>query len=509
MSTLNDAAQEPTEAELDRLLRAAADAADILRNLAPTEKADHLVAIADALDNEAASLVDIAMRETGLAEGRLTGELTRTAVQLRMFAEHVRDGSHLRIQLDRQDPDFVLGNRPDLRRWLTPLGPVLVYAASNFPFAFSVAGGDTASALAAGCPVLLKAHPGHPDTSRKTADIVRSALHTAGAPDGTFALITGRNAGLTTLRDPRIKAGAFTGSVAGGRALFDVAASRPEPIPFYGELGSINPAVVTEGAERERGKQIATGFVGSFTLGAGQFCTKPGILLLPRGSDLPKRIAELAQDVPAARMLTTKIADSYRARIDEVSALPGVDVLVGGAEHSSEDVAAFSPTVIHAGNAENLLEHRTLLEESFGPTAVIAEYSTDDEVRRLLTAVAGTLTVTLHTTNEPDGAERQQLAGITAVAEQCSGRITFNQWPTGVAVTHAQQHGGPYPATTAVSHTSVGTAAIDRFLRPVTYQNTPDALLPPALQEANPWALRRTVYAAGHELGAPGEQQRP
>lgn len=503
MTTLDHEVGETTEDELDRCVQAAADAAQSWGDLAPRERAAALVSVADALDAETRALVTTAAAETGLSEDRLTSEVKRTSVQLRMFADALRDGSYLRIVIDRPDPDFVLGPRPDLRRWLTPIGPVLVFAASNFPFAFSVAGGDTASALAAGCPVVLKAHPGHPDTSRTTAEIVRSALRAAGAPDGTFALITGRQAGVRALRDPRITAAAFTGSVAGGRALFDIAASRPAPIPFYGELGSINPVVVTREAEEERGADIAEGFVGSFTLGAGQFCTKPGILLVPRGSALSARITELVGNVSSARMLTGTIADGYRARLDEVTHLPGVTVLAAGTEHASDDgVAAFTPTLLHAGSTSNLLAHRdTLLEETFGPASVIAEYDSDDEPRRVLAAVAGTLTVTLQTSRRPGATEQQRLADLVAVATKRSGRIIVNQWPTGVSVTPAQQHGGPYPATTAVSHTSVGTAAIDRFLRPVTYQNTPDALLPPALRDDNPWGLPRTVHEAGDGPG--------
>lgn len=493
---------EETPEELESLLAAATTAAADWGRRSPHDRADALSAIADALDAEGQSLIIEAMRETGLAEGRLTGELKRTTVQLRMFAEELRDGSYLRIALDRQDPDFVLGARPDLRRWLTPLGPVLVYAASNFPFAFSVAGGDTASALAAGCPVVLKAHSGHPETSRKTAEVVRSALQSAGAPEGTFALLTGRQAGVSALRDPRIAAGAFTGSVAGGRALFDIASSRPNPIPFFGELGSINPAMVTSGAERERGEQIAAGFVGSFTLGAGQFCTKPGILLLPRSSELPKRIAELAQDLPPARMLTSAIAERYRERTAELADIPGVEVLARGAEHADPSgIPQVSPTVLHAGSVADLLSEPALLEENFGPCAVIAEYDAGEDLRAAISAVPGTLTVTVHLAGQPDDAERQQVSGLVALAASRSGRVLFDEWPTGVAVTPAQQHGGPYPATTAVSHTSVGTAAIDRFLRPVTYQNAPEFLLPEALRESNPLGLPRSTHQPGASQG--------
>ncbi|MDI2027653.1 aldehyde dehydrogenase (NADP(+)) [Saccharopolyspora sp. TS4A08] len=495
-TTPNPTEAEETQEQLDRVLSAAADCT--WSQTSPHTRADALAAVADALDARSDALVREALRETGLPEARLTGELTRTTVQLRMFAEELRDGSYLRIALDRADPDFALGARPDLRRWLIPVGPVLVYAASNFPFAFSVAGGDTASALAAGCPVVLKAHPGHPETSRLTAETVLTALRESGAPEGTFALITGRQAGVSALRDPRVAAGAFTGSVTGGRALFDIASSRQDPIPFFGELGSINPAVVTAGAERESAEQIAAGFVGSFTLGAGQFCTKPGILLLPSGSELPKRIAELARDVPAARMLTSAIAERYRETTAQLCELDGVEVLVRGTEEPDPSgVARVSPTVLHAGGASELLTETALLEENFGPFAVIAEYSSDEELRSVLAAVPGSLTVTVHAADDPDSDERRSLRDLVALAAAGSGRIVFGQWPTGVAVTPAQQHGGPYPATTAASTTSVGTAAIDRFLRPVSYQNAPEFLLPEALRESNPLGLPRSTHQPG------------
>ncbi|MHA6804576.1 aldehyde dehydrogenase (NADP(+)) [Salinifilum ghardaiensis] len=499
MTTIDQTEPEETQEQLDRCLDAAAAAGAVWGKQTPHQRAYALSAVADALDAEAATLVPEAVRETGLGEGRLTGELKRTTVQLRMFADVLRDGSYLRIVIDRHDPDFILGPRPDLRRWLAPLGPVLVYAASNFPFAFSVAGGDTASALAAGCPVVLKAHPGHPRTSQRTAEIVRSVLTANGAPEGTFEVITGRQAGARALQDHRVAAGAFTGSVAGGRALFDIAASREHPIPFFGELGSINPAVVTTEAERERGEQIAEGFAGSFTLGAGQFCTKPGVLLLPRGTELPARLGELLGRAPAARLLTSGIAQRYRERVDEIAKTPGVEVLADGSESADPSgVPAFAPTLFHAGSVKNLNEHSSaLLEETFGPSAVVAEYDSAEDVQELLAAVAGSLTVTAHTAAQPGDAERERLSGIVELAAAHSGRVVFNEWPTGVSVTPAQQHGGPYPATTAVSHTSVGTAAIDRFLRPVSYQNTPDSLLPPALREANPLGLPRTVNEAG------------
>lgn len=489
---------EETGVQIEHCLEAASAASSSWGQRSPQQRAEALSEVADTLDADSEVLIAEAMRETGLSEGRLSGELKRTSVQLRMFADVLRDGSCLRITLDRHDPDFVLGSRPDLRRWLVPVGPVLVYAASNFPFAFSVPGGDTASALAAGCAVVLKAHPGHPDTSRKTADLVASTLAECGAPEGTFAMITGRQAGLRVLQDSRIAAGAFTGSVSGGRALFDVAASRPRPIPFYGELGSINPAVVTRGAERERVEHVAAGFVGSFTLGAGQFCTKPGVFLVPRGSDMPARIVKMASEVPAARMLTIGIAERYRERTAELAALHGTETLEQGTEQTTPSgVPAFTPTVVHAGSVRTLQEHPVLLEENFGRCAVIAEYGSDEDLQAGLEAVAGTLTLTVHTAGAPDEEEQRSLHRLMSLASARSGRVVFNEWPTGVAVTPAQQHGGPYPATTSASHTSVATAAIDRFLRPVAYQNAPDFLLPDALRESNPQNLPRTVNEAG------------
>ncbi|EKT83380.1 aldehyde dehydrogenase [Rhodococcus opacus M213] len=496
--TTHSIEQDTTDAQLDRLLDAAAAAAPLWEDRTPHGRAAVLVAIADALAAHADGLVAEAISETGLPQARLSGELNRTCVQLRMFAEELIDGTFLDVIIDRADPDFVLGARPDLRRYQIPVGPVLVFAASNFPFAFSVAGTDTASALAAGCPVVLKAHPGHPRTSAATAEVVAGALSAAGAPDGTFALISGFRAGTRALEDPRIAAAAFTGSVAGGRALFDIAAARPNPIPFFGELGSVNPAVVTAGALDERAEAIASGFVGSFTLGAGQFCTKPGILLVPAGSPVTEQITALAQQVPAARMLTAKIAEGYHHRIEEATAVPDVEVLVKGTASTGENgVPEVTPTLLRTTAEQLVAQADTLLEESFGPAAIIAEYGTEDEVKRVLNGVDGTLTVTVHTRTEPTPDEREQLRSLTRIAATRAGRLVFNGWPTGVAVTPAQHHGGPYPATTAVSHTSVGTTAIRRFLRPVTYQDAPEVLLPAPIQERNPLEIPRTVNAAG------------
>ncbi|MGH3582420.1 MAG: aldehyde dehydrogenase (NADP(+)) [Mycobacterium sp.] len=490
---------DTADRELDQILDAAAAAAPAWEDRTPRERARVLVALADALQTQADSLVTVAGAETGLPAARLRGELTRTDVQLKMYAEELLAGRFLDVVIDLRDPDFVLGPRPDLRRYQVPLGPVLVFAASNFPFAFSVAGTDTASALAAGCPVIVKAHPGHPRTSALTAEILTATLDRAGAPAGTFAMITGVDAGVRALQDPRIAAAAFTGSVPGGRALFDVAAARRCPIPFYGELGSLNPAVITPGAAAARSEDIAKGFVDSFTLGAGQFCTKPGLLLVPRDSALVDRIAALVAEVPAARLLTTKIAEGFRSRLKDVIGVEGVDVLVEGGEQLDDgaDVPSFRPTLLRT-SAEALLDRaEVLLEETFGPTALIVEYGAAEEVHEVLTQLDGALTVTVHTPEKPDAAEREQLRHLVRLAAVRAGRLVFNGWPTGVAVTPAQTHGGPYPATTAVAHTSVGTAAIRRFLRPIAFQDAPAELLPDQLHDTNPMWLPRTTNKAG------------
>ncbi|HEY4570325.1 MAG TPA: aldehyde dehydrogenase family protein, partial [Kribbella sp.] len=282
---------DTTPAELEQALAAATAAAPALGAAEPAVRAGWIRATADAIDAAADELVPIAIRESSLPEARLRGEVARSTGQLRMFADVLEEGSLLEVIIDTADAQAKPVPRPDLRRLLVPLGPVLVFAASNFPFAFSVPGGDTASALAAGCPVIVKAHPGHPELSVRTAEVMTEALRSAGAPDGSFALITGFDVGVTALKDPRITAAGFTGSVPAGKALHEIAATRPEPIPFYGELGSLNPVFVTQAAVDARGKDIATGYVGSFTLGVGQFCTKPGLLFLPAGHGLQEELA--------------------------------------------------------------------------------------------------------------------------------------------------------------------------------------------------------------------------
>lgn len=469
---------DTTPAELEQALTDAAAAAKPLAASEPAVRADWIRAVADALDANADELVPIAMRESSLPEARLRGEVGRSSGQLRMFADALAEGSLLEVIIDTADPNAKPVPRPDLRRVLIPLGPVLVFAASNFPFAFSVCGGDTASALAAGCPVIVKAHPGHPELSVKTAEVMIEALRTAGAPDGTLGLIQGYDVGVNALKDPRITAAGFTGSVPAGKALHEIAVTRPEPIPFYGELGSLNPVFVTQAAIDARGNDIATGYVGSFTLGVGQFCTKPGLLFLPAGHGLQDQLVAAVDGIAQAPMLNDRIASGFSSGLDRLRKVEGVRVL-------SESGATLLQTTVG-----ELLERRDeILEECFGPVSIVVEYASLDELKAAVEAFEGNLTATLHAEAGDADLARELLPLLTERA----GRVLWNGWPTGVAVSWAQHHGGPFPSTVGSIHTSVGVTAARRFQRPVAYQDTPDAVLPAVLQDGNPAGISRRV----------------
>jgi NADP-dependent aldehyde dehydrogenase len=476
--------QATDAATLEKILAAAAEAARPAAEATPAERGRWLVAVADALDAATDELVPLAHAETHLpATPRLAGELKRTTFQLRLFAESLTDGEYLGATVDHADADWPMGPRPDIRRVKTAIGPVLVFAASNFPFAFSVAGGDTASALAAGCPVILKAHPGHPELSARTGLIVREALLEAGAPAGLFTVIFGQDEGVTALKDPRIAAASFTGSIPGGRALFDIANARPRPIPFYGELGSVNPVVVTEGAIVARGEAVAKGYAGSFTLGAGQFCTKPGLLFLPEDHGLTETLRSALAGAAPQPMLNDRIAGGYASTLAKLSEVPGVEVVSA----SPSEAPAFTPTLLATTGKQFLEGGEAVHQECFGPASLIVTYADQAELLSLLDVVEPGLTATIHGEESDADWIRPVLPALARIA----GRLLWNDWPTGVTVSWAQQHGGPYPATTAPTTTSVGTAAIERFLRPIAWQGFPDALLPEPLQEANPWQLPR------------------
>ncbi|WP_022882771.1 aldehyde dehydrogenase (NADP(+)) [Gryllotalpicola ginsengisoli] len=473
--------------DLETAMTDAAAAAPALAASLPADRAAWLRAIADRLDADADSLVELAVRESHLTGPRLSGELVRTTFQLRLFARLVEEGRYLEATIDHADPDWPMGARPDLRRMLRPLGPAAVYAASNFPFAFSVAGGDTAAAIAAGAPVVVKAHPAHPELSRAVARHVQAALEASDAPRGVFALVEGHETGRELVLDPRLTVATFTGSLTGGRALFDLAASRPVPIPFYGELGSVNPVFVTRAAAEARAQEIADGFAASMTLGVGQFCTKPGVLLVPDGSELGERVAAAVAGASGGTMLYDAIRDGYFASLAPLAERSDVELLAG----SPEPADTPTPTLYGTDAATFAAHIDELLEEHFGPAALLVRYRSDAELLEVARALDGQLTATIH--GEESDAADGPAARLAEVLADKAGRVLWNGWPTGVSVTYAQQHGGPYPATTAPHFTSVGTASIGRFLRPVAYQDTPDALLPPALQEANPWRIPRLV----------------
>lgn len=479
---------EATAEEVDRAVRAAHAVRDALADR--TVRAAFLRTAAELLTETGEHVIEAADAETALGPARLTGELARTAAQLRAFAEVVDEGAYLDIHIDHADatrtPPW-----PDLRRYKIPLGVVAVYAASNFPLAFSVPGGDTASALAAGCPVVVKAHPDHPATSELCASVLRRAAARHGLPEDVVTVVHGFEAGIELIKHPLVAAAGFTGSVRGGRALFDAAAARPAPIPFHGELGSLNPVVVTEAAAAERGEQIGAGLAGSMTMGAGQFCTKPGFVLAPageRGDRLLKSLTEAVSDTEAGVLLDHRMRDAFLTGVRERAELPDVDAPVtpgAGGEHTV--AAGFLTVPAHHLTTEG--PHDALLEECFGPVTVVARYTSQDEITAVLARLPGNLTATLQiATDEADGSAAGLLAALTPLA----GRVLVNGWPTGVAVAPAQHHGGPYPATTSTS-TSVGATAIERWLRPVSYQTTPDALLPPELREDNPLGLPRRV----------------
>lgn len=448
------------------------------------ERAGWLEAAADALEAHRERLVEVGQGDTHLPQARLNAELTRTIFQLRLLATEVRQGEFLDATIDHQDPDWGMGARPDVRRVNVPLGVVGVFGASNFPFAFSVAGGDTASALAAGCSVVHKIHGGHVELGELTAQIITEGLEAAGAPKGIFSAITGREAGIELVEHPTVKAIGFTGSVPGGRALFDRAASRPEPIPFYGELGSINPVIVTERAWTTRAEDIAEGFVGSMTMGIGQFCTKPGLLFVPSSTaeQVKELVAQKLQDVELpGKMLNDRIAEGFISSRRHVSTLEGVVSIAHGDDSDPPAPAVFVTTAHELGP-----EAEVLHTEMFGPAAVVISYDSDEQLLETLGHLPGQLTGTIHAEQE------ENISELMASLTQRCGRLIKNGWPTGVTVSYAQHHGGPYPAATARG-TSVGTGAVARFVRPVAYQDFADPELPPALQENNPLGLRRRI----------------
>ncbi|NEX61253.1 aldehyde dehydrogenase (NADP(+)) [Noviherbaspirillum galbum] len=476
--------------ELDEACRLAWGAFDAYRETAPEQRAAFLERIAENILALGDALIERCMRESGLPRARLEGERGRTVGQLRLFSSVVRAGDFLDVRIDPAQPDRKPLPRSDLRLRQVALGPVAVFGASNFPLAFSVAGGDTAAALAAGCPVVVKAHSAHPGTSEMVGRAVQRAVRECGMPEGTFSLLfdAGREIGQALVADPRIKAVGFTGSRAGGTALMRIAAARPEPIPVYAEMSSINPVVLFPHALAARGVQIAQGFVSSLVLGAGQFCTNPGLVLAVDGQDLDRFIAaasEALAQAPAATMLTPGIRDAYQAGVAALGSHDTVKLEARGKDGGATQARA----ALFSTDAASFRRERGLREEVFGAASLVVRCANLADMQDLLESMEGQLTAAIHI----DDADHADARRMLPTLERRAGRILVNGFGTGVEVSHAMVHGGPYPATSDGRSTSVGSMAIQRFLRPVCYQDLPAALLPPALQPDNPMQVTRLV----------------
>jgi NADP-dependent aldehyde dehydrogenase len=483
--------EEASRAHVDDALAAAQQASHDYRRLSAEARAAFLDRIADELER-ADGLLDAAHRETALPPERLAAERGRTASQLRMFATLVRDGSWVDARIDRALPDRKPLPKPDIRRMLVPIGPVAVFGASNFPLAFSVAGGDTAAALAAGCPVVVKAHPAHPATSELAARAIIAAVNASGMPAGAFSLLqsTRHDVATALVRHPYTKAVGFTGSLRAGRALFDAAVARPDPIPVYAEMGSVNPVFVLPGAVAERAEAIAEGLKASVTLGVGQFCTNPGLTIGiddERFEQFIRRMEVLIGEAQPGTMLYPAIFASYEAGVHRLSAIDGTHTTRSALGAGAQEGQA-RPSLFTTG-ARTFIRHRELGEELFGPSTVIIRCGSRDEMEAVARGLDGQLTATIHGTP----ADLAEHASLMAILADKAGRLIVNGFPTGVEVCPSMQHGGPYPATTDSKSTSVGTAAIHRFARPVAYQNFPQSSLPAELQDANPRGIWRLV----------------
>ncbi len=482
---------EATTAEIDAAVRMAVKAFDSCREKSFGERASLLEAIAVEIFATGDFLIERCMAETALPEARLTGERMRTVNQLKLFASVVREGLWLDARIDTAIPDRQPAPKPDIRQMQLPLGPVGVFGASNFPLAFSVAGGDTASALAAGCPVIVKAHPLHPGTSEIVGQAILRAIKNSGMPDGLFSMIHGKSnrVGMALVRHPDVKAIGFTGSFRGGKALFDAANQREIPIPVFAEMGSVNPVFILPGAMKRQAEDIARGMVQSFTLGVGQFCTNPGLVISQSGDDSEKFIEQLSRlsaDTPAGTMLSEGIKSGFLDGAERLKNSKGVMMLAEGKDPERENSARAR---VFATTGQVFLDNPQLAEEVFGPSTLGVQSRSRQEMIEIARKMGGHLTATLHGTEE----DLEEYRELVKVLETKVGRLIFNGYPTGVEVCHSMVHGGPFPATTAAQSTSVGTAAIRRFSRPFCYQDFPQSSLPAALKDENPLNIWRLV----------------
>lgn len=481
-----------TDDEVDLAVRKAAEAFKVSRLYSAETLANFLDVVAATIDNLGDALIDIGDTETGLGRGRLEGERGRTTGQLRLFGTLLREGSYVEAIIDLAQPGRKPIPRPDIRRMLVPLGPVAVFGASNFPLAFSVAGGDTASAFAAGCPVIFKAHPSHPATSEIVARAIKEAVARCDFPAGFFSMVQGstHDVGQALVTHPQLEAVAFTGSLGGGRALFDAAAQRPRPIPVFAEMGSINPIVVTPEALAVRGDSIAEGLVQSVTLGTGQFCTNPGLVFVldtEASHSFIARVGALMDQRQPGVLLSETIQKKLEQVVENTLAQPSV-FEVTLADQTVPEGYCYPHTVLQTTSAAFIAD-TSLQKEHFGPVTMFVVCPTVEDLLEAVDALHGNLTATIHAEEDESILSNKLLS----LLREKVGRLIWNGFPTGVEVVYAMQHGGPYPATTAPHTTSVGLTAIKRFMRPVAFQDMPDALLPDALKNANPLNIWRVV----------------
>ena len=474
---------EHNKNEVDSLIELAGATTSALAAQSPKERAQLLRSIAAEIEASRASLIESACAETALPEGRIAGEITRTTVQFELFARLVETGKHLGVVIDKADPNYSPAPRPDIRKLNQPLGVVAIFAASNFPLAFSVAGGDAASAIAAGNPVIAKAHPSHPNTCATIEKAVKAALTQCGISTDAYSIVQGTNPQIShwLALHPDIKAIGFTGSETVGRILVNLAAGREEPIPVYAEMGSLNPVFVTSQAIADRSEVLAKGLVDSALMGSGQFCTKPGLIFTPADSDFLSTMKSHLATLTVAPLLSKSIADRYSAAIAQLTTNGAVEIASGGA--ASEGFAA-TPTLFFTDWA-TASKNPALLEEHFGPTTVVITCAEKD-YPAIASVLQGQLTATIQGTDGDDVTE------LLAILKEKAGRVIWNGFPTGVAVTSAMNHGGPWPSSSTHT-TSVGVDAIYRFMRPVAYQGFSQTVLPAALQDANPWSVPQAI----------------
>lgn len=492
-SALEPAFHEATVSEAGMALRLAQESFDQFRSKSPEERAQFLDTIADEIMALGDALLERAHQETGLPMPRLTGERGRAVNQAKLFAQVIREGSWVDARIDQAIPDRQPLPKPDVRRMLSPIGPVVVFGASNFPLAISVVGSDTISALGAGCPVVVKGHPGHPGVCEMLGSAVQNAVKKCGLPAGVFSMLqgAGHELGVTLVQHPLTQAVAFTGSLRGGRALFDVANSRKEPIPFYGEMGSVNPVFVLPGAAAERGAAIAEQYVQSVTLGVGQFCTNPGMLIGLKGDaldQLAQKTTEAAGNAAPSTMLHQGISHSYDTGLEKLKQIPGVQSL-GSSSTESDKAKTQAACHIFEADLNVLFAHPELKEENFGPSSVLLKGDSPEQLEQAAEGLEGQLTATIHGTEE----DLKTHSRLVEILQRKVGRLIFNGFPTGIEVCPSMHHGGPYPSTTHSHFTSIGTASIIRFVRPLCFQGFPDAALPAELRNQNERGILRMV----------------